>query len=420
MFLAVFLTASLLGCEKTKPNLNEAAFKEAAGELPAAEAYAHNIGLAYRRDDLIHHVPSAENAAGHYELAFAMLKKQPLWVEPIEKLDAASLDSAKKQVAKAAPILVEVKKACALPHCYLSPTTARVEGMDFGRNGNFKLIAKLLCLRARVEAHSGNFAAAGSDIGCVAQLMKHSMEYPTLIDWLVAYSIHSNAVQTVDQIVTEQLGNPKCAGAMLQGMSKFPNSFSIAAVIPQETVMYMTLMAPAKGDENALGMGEKADSNDPDLNALIRATDGVKRRTIMEAFETRHLQVYTALYEIASDKSLSEIEQVNKMCSVSDKAMKSGPTYYQIGEFRQAWTSFVRYQAMQEVTLLGLQKLSNLGGALPKTAADPFTKGPLHFKQRPGGFVIYSVGPNLKDDGGSSKSPGDDVAFSYPYIESKP
>jgi hypothetical protein len=44
-------------------------------------------------------------------------------------------------------------------------------------------------------------------------------------------------------------------------------------------------------------------------------------------------------------------------------------------------------------------KLTELG--LPAdTITDPFTGDPLHVKRTPQGWLVYSVGPNLKDDGG--------------------
>ncbi len=53
-------------------------------------------------------------------------------------------------------------------------------------------------------------------------------------------------------------------------------------------------------------------------------------------------------------------------------------------------------------------QLSELG--LPAEAyTDPFTGEPLHVKRIMGGWLIYSVGENYRDDGGSSKAPRDDV-----------
>jgi hypothetical protein len=49
-------------------------------------------------------------------------------------------------------------------------------------------------------------------------------------------------------------------------------------------------------------------------------------------------------------------------------------------------------------------KLTDLG--LPAEAiTDPFTGTPLHVKKTPQGWLVYSVGPNLQDDGGKIDDP---------------
>jgi hypothetical protein len=54
-------------------------------------------------------------------------------------------------------------------------------------------------------------------------------------------------------------------------------------------------------------------------------------------------------------------------------------------------------------------RLSELG--LPAEATtDPFTGEPLHVKKRAKGWLIYSVGENFQDDGGSSNTPHDDIS----------
>ena len=49
-------------------------------------------------------------------------------------------------------------------------------------------------------------------------------------------------------------------------------------------------------------------------------------------------------------------------------------------------------------------KLTDLG--LPaETITDPYTGEPLHVKKTPRGWVVYSVGPNFRDDGGKIDDP---------------
>ena len=55
-----------------------------------------------------------------------------------------------------------------------------------------------------------------------------------------------------------------------------------------------------------------------------------------------------------------------------------------------------------------IPRLSELG--LPvETTTDPYTGEPLHVKKTPEGWLVYSVGPNIRDDGG--KMGGDDSPF---------
>ena len=51
-----------------------------------------------------------------------------------------------------------------------------------------------------------------------------------------------------------------------------------------------------------------------------------------------------------------------------------------------------------------IPKLTELG--LPvETTTDPFSGEPLHAKKLPQGWLVYSVGPNLQDDGGNLENP---------------
>jgi hypothetical protein len=65
-------------------------------------------------------------------------------------------------------------------------------------------------------------------------------------------------------------------------------------------------------------------------------------------------------------------------------------------------------------------KLTDLG--LPtETITDPFTGEPLHVKKTPQGWLVYSVGPNFKDDGGKIDDPTNgDVGVGPPPPVPKP
>jgi len=49
---------------------------------------------------------------------------------------------------------------------------------------------------------------------------------------------------------------------------------------------------------------------------------------------------------------------------------------------------------------------------------DPFSGGPLLYRPKPDGFVLYSIGPDQKDNGGSPKQPKQetdyDIVWQFP------
>ena len=65
-------------------------------------------------------------------------------------------------------------------------------------------------------------------------------------------------------------------------------------------------------------------------------------------------------------------------------------------------------------------KLTALG--LPaETTTDPFNGEPLHVKRTPRGWLVYSVGRNLQDDGGKIEDPANgDVGVGPPPAPAKP
>src|SRR5262249_55588733 len=48
---------------------------------------------------------------------------------------------------------------------------------------------------------------------------------------------------------------------------------------------------------------------------------------------------------------------------------------------------------------------------MASVALDPFNGAPLHYRKAATGYVLYSVGPDLKDDNGQRRMGSDDLPF---------
>ena len=93
---------------------------------------------------------------------------------------------------------------------------------------------------------------------------------------------------------------------------------------------------------------------------------------------------------------------------------KQGLVTMRLGQ--RVWGTELLYRSMSasvRVTRAGLAAIRcrQAQGAFPQTPAaldlkglvDPYTQGPLHYRRQDGGFVVYSVGEDLKDNGGSPR-----------------
>jgi len=416
----VVATVAMAAIGTSQTNPNERLFRQAASEWPAAQAAAKKAGFRYTASELASFVPPSQNAASYYEKAFKMLRASSQDFHLPFTLDASSVASAKAILKSESPALAEIEKACELPHCSFAVRTFLGVQNRFPNAAGLKMATRLLCFRARIEAHDGNEAAAAADVGRVGHLMRHLMEQSALVEALVGVAIQAMAIATVDRIVTDRKGDRRCAKAMLDGLSKFPRRLDFQAIMPQERASVSYTLSIAY-PEDGKGKPGKVDPSEPEAtNQLITATKGIDPKVVGTAFRTRLLQFYTAAYKAAGDPALSDKGRLDKISALIEKESKGDATHdwNKIAvDLEQPWHVLLRYKALQEVTTLGLEQLANSkpGGIAEKARRlDSFTDKPLHYLLRPNGFVIYSVGLNMKDDHGRSDRPADDVVFEYP------
>jgi hypothetical protein len=109
--------------------------------------------------------------------------------------------------------------------------------------------------------------------------------------------------------------------------------------------------------------------------------DGLIRKRVTEA-ESRKLAIMGLLLPGLAGRTAREAECLAHL--------RLGLTAVALEQFRAAHEN--RYpDALSELTL----------GYLASTPADPFDGQPLRYRRKGGGYLLYSVGPDLKDDSGA-------------------
>jgi hypothetical protein len=115
-------------------------------------------------------------------------------------------------------------------------------------------------------------------------------------------------------------------------------------------------------------------------------------------------------------------QSLERLCLNDESAVRTevpGPSKQGLVTMRlgqRVWGTELLYRSMSasvRVTRAGLAAIRyrQAQGTFPQTPAaldlkglvDPYTQGPLHYRRQDGGFVVYSVGEDLKDNGGSPR-----------------
>jgi len=418
---ALWLIPSLAitGCASKNPN--EPLFRAAARELPQAEAEAAKVGLKYTAAQMVRNVPEAQNAARWYRRGCTEIenlrgtKAFDSFRESMP-LESLSLPKAQSLLKEASLAFNEFERGLPLPHCDWRRDYSRGVAMLMPEDAPIKACAKLYCLRARVEAYEGDYQSAGADLKRVARLEGHLAEQPTLIDLIVASALQATATRTAEEIITDAGGNPNCAKILLEAMKTFAPKVDPRDAIPQEATMawesFSYWYSKNFRAENVFAQ----ESSDPSAKSI----SGIDSGLLANAFRARLLQYYSEACVISGNPSDSDRVRWDKLVKPVRREQIGDATYSMNKVYAEAWDSHfgLSSRARQEVILVGLEILASStpdGRALASKQLDPFTGNPLRFIQKPGGFIVYSVGKNLEDDHGSSKSPADDIAFEYPY-----
>jgi len=413
------------GCAQKNPN--EAIFRKAASGLPAAQAEATRAGLDYKVAHLDRHVPVSENASFHYRRADEVFNRAHLLREEIAviKHDAFFLPEGRKFLKDSAPSLDEIDKGCALPHCDFQGALAKNGSAESLQLSTFNDDYKLLMTRAMVEAHDRDYGAASNDFGRLAKLVKHLMEEPAFMNASFAQALIYAAHGYAEMIMKDAHGDPACAKALREGMSKFPVRLNLQAVVQNEASHEYEMYSPLNPSALDKALYESLRGNPmfgdrrEEWDKLQNSISTLDRRVVMNAFRDRSLQFHTALYEAASCPSITDTERIDK---IQSQAAQEGSLdlSHTLNVFDAPWifsrSVFLGYEAYREVTLAGLDHLANPGGLGVDASAkhlDPFTGQPLHFLKKQGGFIVYSLGSKF-EFAKDQTNPANDISFEYP------
>jgi hypothetical protein len=373
-------------------------------------------------------VPETENAALLYESAILLLKAQPAGQDILldhmgglsdtfltESLDAdkrAELEQLleKDVVHNALSIIGQgtQRRWCLFDHDYKAGFN-----MPMSHISGLRAIMRILGAKACLEAEAGRPDAAWDLAQTQLRLADALRNEPILISQLVRFASIRTSCETIFKICEVAPPNAEQYRSLESLLSNYEGNTPLVLAMDGERLLCgewafdllrtgsAKSLAAITGQESGLGLGEVLLSLYSAFKPLSLADHAAYVR-LMGNYTRFVQQPYSPNEASAMDK---KVEQTRSRLHVVTSMLV--PAIGRVKELH--WEMIARIH----ITRAGLAVLQDKKArdAFPQTleslnlkdVGDPFSDGPLLYRANPNGFIIYSVGPDQKDNNGSPK-----------------
>ena len=396
-------------------------YYQAAGTLPNEIKAARQEGLPMTPADLVRPiaVPDARNGA----LLYAQIARVNVYPKADAFLIAvikgkatdADREAARRLLAKAAPQLHLAAQAAMLPDCDFHRDWSLGPDLLLPEYAPMRATARLLAAQAMLQSEAGQPEAALDTIRVGAHMAPMVGKDPIMIAFLVRIALEAIMDRAFQQIIARYADRPDILRLAAQTEQEFGPTPDVRNALRGEVVMCQTVAEMMRKGESLSSINE---------NLRVPLT-GAPNTVVADAYAARSLafwrRVFAAVSRTPDDpmatylafKAVNDAEEAME----TDNNGKPKPTYELSAVFcpyfSGAAEKVVRIEAVRRLrrTLFALLAYRQREGHFPATLSllsptapsDPYIHQPLHYRRTEKGFLLYSVGTNLIDDGGNAK-----------------
>lgn len=332
----------------------------------------------------------------------------------------------KKELAVNADLIAMAIEASKRPMCVFDRNWNLGATMLLPEYAQLKRVARLLSARAILAAREGRYAEAEEALRASFRIAGHVGGEPLLIALLVQVSIDRIAMAALQSILLDHASD-RTALAMARRIFKdLPATPKLKPALYGEIVMGRIVIRTLKSLKEIQMLSEGGGDSTGAPNLAINDR-------MREAWNVRHLQYWRRAFKrinqhpddlIAAGRILDE----ETLAEDRHKDISHMLNRILIPVFSHAGISIVGVNADVEVTwaLLEVLALKKKRGVFPMDLAevgeftDPFDRRPLRYLKTAKGFKVWSIGRDMKDDGGvkpgarASSSQGSDMVVEFP------
>lgn len=403
-------------------------FSEAGSTLAADLEALRGMGVATDHEDLarLTEVPEEENAAPNYRQAISVKGsmggdhygryERVLLGDLYPQLNAKDAEpppSMAEARERLAPILRLVEKAAQKPKCSWGREWQRGFDLGFPEYAELKAFAKLLCAEAAELAREGRIEEAFAEVGLAQRIGAHASMEPTLIGGLVGIAIDSIALAAWGRILDARRDDPRTIRLAQETVDGFLPLSDLRFALMGELVAGRRAAQTVR----SIRQFDSTGSESPPIPSQVEQrlmSDPLVRK----GFDGKCTAAYRRLFEAWPKDPMdfrgqkAALEALDRSI-LADRSMAGAFNRIVFPVFAQASAAYARDEAQRRMAQAAVwaleQKAAN--GSLPErlepvglNVIDPFSGEPLRYKTKEGGFLIYSVGANEKDDGGTPRS----------------
>jgi len=429
IILPVLLTVAVYISYRLSAARAERALDAEIGRLRAA-------GIIVPIADLLPTVPPGErNAADVYRQAFAAFQpvsaadEEVLFPHPSESRrpawDAPSrLSVLIPAVEQNATYFSLLDEAAALPHCAFSIARVDLRNPDAERVGSSRLndAARWQGIRAEAFLATGDPDAALRCVGAVLRIAEHQQRDHSEIAQVHAYGVQFRAAEVIQTTISIAEPSVEACRELLTRLARVDNKGTFATALKRTlAVRDLPLLQQLRNHEyTPVDLGTSLCTCTPvsrlDQLDLYRYTLPGDPALAQDAiiwlrYRENLIHAYSVPWPGIRDahaEASAEIASSRMLWYVLGSGCKNAGIGPSLGVAVARDRATARLRAAQVALAVAIYRAEH--GRYPASTSDlaadgwdlpddPFGGGPLHFRLEPNGFVVWSVGPNLRDDG---------------------